>query len=102
MIVSFLQMQSLPTKITERVNLGKILIDFLYSYSHFESETFGISAYLPGKKPEKPNHYSLIQFLMLQSHTIQIDDPLNPHNNVGKSSFRFDEIKVLYYMVKEI
>jgi hypothetical protein len=28
------------------------------------------------------------------NQTVQIDDPLHSHNNVGKSSFKFFEIKV--------
>ena len=31
---------------------------------------------------------------MMQSKCVTIDDPMNPHNNVGKSSFKFYEIKV--------
>lgn len=30
----------------------------------------------------------------MQNPCVQIDDPLNNHNNVGKSSFKFYEIKV--------
>jgi len=26
-------------------------------------------------------------------HNVQIDDPISPQNNVGKSSFKFEEIK---------
>lgn len=29
----------------------------------------------------------------MHSQCVQIEDPLNPHNNVGKSSFKFFEIK---------
>ena len=33
--------------------------------------------------------------MMMQNPCVQIDDPLNTHNNVGKSSFKFYEIKVV-------
>jgi hypothetical protein len=33
------------------------------------------------------------------SACITIDDPLNPSNNVGKSSFKFYEIKVILLML---
>ena len=32
--------------------------------------------------------------MMMQNQCVTIDDPMNPHNNVGKSSFKFYEIKV--------
>jgi hypothetical protein len=31
---------------------------------------------------------------IIPSQCVTIDDPLNPHNNVSKSSFKFYEIKV--------
>jgi len=34
--------------------------------------------------------------MMMQNPCVTIDDPMNPHNNVGKSSFKFFEIKVIY------
>lgn len=36
----------------------------------------------------------------MQSYCVQIDDPLNNHNNVGKSSFKFSEIKVKSFSFK--
>ena len=30
------------------------------------------------------------------SNPLQIDDPLNPHNNVAKSSFKFEDIKISF------
>jgi len=63
-------------------------MDFLYYYVIFDEKNTGIYTCSPGKKPEKSNQYQLIQVLYNMS-VVQIDDPLNPHNNVGKSSFNF-------------
>jgi hypothetical protein len=35
--------------------------------------------------------------IMMNPGCVQIDDPLNNHNNVGKSSFKFYEIKVYLF-----
>lgn len=36
---------------------------------------------------------------MMASPCAQIDDPLNPHNNVAKSSFKFYDIKVKHFQI---
>jgi DNA polymerase sigma len=54
MIVSYMQGHHIPKTISQ-VNLGHLLLDFLYFYGHFDHETTGISTCLPGKKSEKPN-----------------------------------------------
>ena len=43
------------------INLGKLLIDFLTFFAHFDPESTGIYACLPGKKQEKPNFYDLLK-----------------------------------------
>jgi len=93
MITSFLQLKNYPTDLS-KVNLGMILIDFMVTYSEFNQNYNGIYTQLPpsyGKSPtpEKPNQYPVP--ILIQN--VQIDDPISPMNNVGKSSFKFEEIK---------
>jgi hypothetical protein len=40
--------------------------------------------------------------MMIHNNCITIDDPINPHNNVGKSSFKFFEIKVIQTSLKPL
>eukprot|EP00347_Sterkiella_histriomuscorum_P020274 403338429 len=89
MIVSYLQSIQAP-KLISQVNLGHILISFFQFYGDFQYQSYGIYTHLPGKISEKTNHYAIVNFL---TQTVQIDDPLHVHNNVGKSSFKFYEIK---------
>jgi hypothetical protein len=37
--------------------------------------------------------------MIMQNPCVQIDDPLNPGNNVAKSSFKFFEIKVRFWYI---
>ena len=46
MIVSFLQRNEYPREIS-KVNLGKILINFLNYYGSFDHDNFGVSCNLP-------------------------------------------------------
>jgi len=58
MIVSFLQMHQVPKSLCE-VNLGQVLLNFIQVYSVFDNEGVGIYTIMPGKPPEKLNHYPL-------------------------------------------
>lgn len=89
MLVSYLQACNVPKTIASGVNFGKLLLDFLSFYGHFDAEATGIYTFLPNKKPDRHNHYSLLQNFIFQNNSVQIDDPLNYNNNVGKSSFNF-------------
>ena len=49
MIVSFLQRNDYPREIS-KVNLGKVLINFLNYYGSFDHENYGVSCNLPEKR----------------------------------------------------
>ncbi len=91
MIMSFIQGNNYPPVLRD-VNLGRVVSEFLHFYSQFPFDTQGIYTKPPEKKtPEKPSHYLTTS---TQFQSPQIDDPLREGNNVGKSSYRFNEIKV--------
>lgn len=54
---------------------------------------YGICCRKPGDMTESQNFYNIMPDQMQQMNMYQvnkvpfIDDPLNPHNNVGKSTF---------------
>jgi DNA polymerase sigma len=68
MIVSFLQINE-PVRELSRVNLGRILINFLGFYGSLDHETTGISCQLPVCRQQppneiKPNNYPLISVIV--------------------------------------
>jgi DNA polymerase sigma len=64
MIVSYLQSHEQAKEIA-KVNLGKVLINFLGFYGSFDHENIGVSCHLPMKRQGqqmdlKPNQYPLL------------------------------------------
>jgi len=51
---------------------------------------------MPGEQGDKPNLYQNTnsEYNFFLQPRVVIDDPLMSNNNVGKSAFRFQEIKV--------
>jgi len=54
---------------------------------------------MPGEQGDKPNLYQNTnsEYNFFLQPRVVIDDPLMSNNNVGKSAFRFQEIKVSYF-----
>jgi hypothetical protein len=74
MIVSFLQSQEQQREIS-KVNLGKILANFLSFYGSFDHENTGISCHLPAaraghQRELKPNQYPLHNFVIIHSNNL--------------------------------
>jgi DNA polymerase sigma len=68
MIVSFLQSQDCPKEI-EKVNLGRLLINFLTYYASFDHENMGIACRLPASRHPlefKANYYPILNVSMLK------------------------------------
>ena len=64
MIVSFLQSMDVPKELA-KVNLGRILVQFLGFYGAFDQDNLGISCHLPASRRShdhhhKANHYQLL------------------------------------------
>ena len=91
MIVAFIQFRKLnKVRIPQNINLGNILLDFLHYYGEIlQYHDYGIMCRKPNDLTESNNFYSLIpEITMYQANKVPcIDDPLNPQNNVGKSTF---------------
>jgi DNA polymerase sigma len=102
MIVAFIQLRKLNhVRNPTQINLGNILLDFLHHYGEVLKFTEqGIMCRRPGDLSETKNFYPIIppQDLMYphQSSVPFIDDPLNPNNNVGKSTFQFLDIQTIF------
>ena len=64
-------------------------------YSDLDSTAYAIRCALPREDfGDIPNLYAVSDFQFFPSPQIYIDDPLNSSNNVGKSSYQFQQIKV--------
>lgn len=95
MIVSFLQEKRKPALKSE-VNMGETLLEFIRYYAQLDFSQYAICCKLPGEQSEKQNLYlnTNSDFNFFLQPRVVIDDPLMASNNVGKSAFRFQEIKV--------
>jgi DNA polymerase sigma len=93
MIVSFLQETKKPTDATQ-VNLGEVLLELIKYYSELDTVQNAIACRMPGSTFDTRNVYPSndTNFYFMAPHVV-IDDPLNQGNNVGKSSFRYPNIK---------
>jgi len=100
MIVAFIQFRKLnKVRIPQNINLGNILLDFLHYYGEIlQYHEYGIMCRKPGDVSESSNFYNLIpEITMYQANKVPcIDDPLNPQNNVGKSTFQFQDIQKIF------
>lgn len=100
MIVAFIQFRKLnKVRIPQNINLGNILLDFLHYYGEIlQYHDYGIMCRKPNDLTESNNFYSLIpEINMYQANKVPcIDDPLNPQNNVGKSTFQFQDIQKIF------
>ena len=95
MIVSFLQEKRKPNSKIE-VNMGETLLEFIRYYAQLDFSQYAICTKMPGEQSDKPNLYQNTnsEYNFFHQPRIVIDDPLMVNNNVGKSAFRFQEIKV--------
>lgn len=111
LIVSYLQAKQMPNELSN-VNIGRVLLEFLKYYAELDVKKFAIACSTPGAPNSRLNTYPMIDFdqnvslfvtltLQLQFNhlfntQIYIDDPLNQNNNVGKSAFRYQHIRVSF------
>ena len=107
MIVAFLQFQKMycnPMHCMENYrtyeqkheDLGYTIAQFFHFYYHTVSkfEDYRIHPHHPDDKfNQQPTIYGRTPFSSNNEDKLEIIDPLNPKNNVGKSSFNIDEIK---------
>jgi len=94
MIVAFIQFRDLSqVRIPQNINLGNILLDFLHYYGEIHHGS-AIMCRKPGDMTECSNFYTRpVENLYMPTESLCcIDDPLNPQNNVGKSTYQFSEI----------
>jgi len=68
-------------------------------YSDMDSNTYAIACALPGEDDKEiRNLYPVsdvnLPFSFFPQPQVHIEDPLNPANNVGKSSYQFHQIRV--------
>lgn len=95
MIVAYLQHEQEKKYVDLSIkgdNLGKLLYGFLSYYSNFDEKRYYIMA------TSKYNKYDIrhIPKFIQGCENIVIIDPLNCNNNVGKSSFNYLKIKMLF------
>lgn len=78
------------------VNLGETLLELIRYYAQLDFSQYAICCKMPGEQSDKQNLYQNINtdYNFFMQPRIVIDDPLMASNNVGKSAFRFQEIKV--------
>lgn len=99
MIVAFIQCRELnKVRVPQNINLGNILLDFLHHYGEVHHGA-AIMCRKPGDNSESNNFYTRAPEINQGFMTTEcpcIDDPLNPQNNVGKSSFHFKEIQKIF------
>ena len=106
LIVSFLQAKQISTDL-HQVNIGHVLLEFLKYYSELDVKKYASACSEPGHINQRLNIYpcddevsatefasSYMQFTNAYNQHIFIDDPLNMNNNVGKSAFRYQHIRV--------
>ena len=76
--------------------MGETLLEFIRYYAQLDFSQYAICCKLPGEQSEKQNLYlnTNSDFNFFLQPRVVIDDPLMASNNVGKSAFRFQEIKV--------
>lgn len=74
------------------------MLDFLHYYGEIlDYQQFGIMCAKPGQPTDSSNFYHLIPEIVYRSTQVPcIDDPLNPQNNVGKSTFQFCDIQKIF------
>jgi DNA polymerase sigma len=102
MIVAFIQHRKLnQIQMPNQINLGNILLDFLHHYGEMLKFTEqGITCRRPRDHTDSKNFYPIMPPQdMMYPHTSKvpyIDDPLNPNNNVGKSTFQFQDIQTIF------
>lgn len=100
MIVAFIQFRKLDkVKNPQTINLGNLLLDFLHYYGEvLQFMEYSVMCRSPGDINEPKNFYPRIPDTMLftQTQVPCIDDPLNPQNNVAKSSFHFHDIQKIF------
>jgi non-canonical poly(A) RNA polymerase PAPD5/7 len=92
MIVSFLQLHPREDSISPRANLGVLLLEFFELYGrHFNYLTVGIRVKGGGSYVRK----DMLCRQMGDGHRsiLCIEDPLNPTNDIGKSSYLVMEIR---------
>lgn len=111
MIVSFLQFQVFycPPMHTpdfykayehQHEDTGLTIAQFFHFYYYFvDIEKYVIAPNLPDQIPQQ---YPVYQKFMGAEDKLCITDPLNPANNVGKSSFNLDEIKECFKEACEV
>ena len=73
-----------------------MLLEFLRYYAQLDFSQFAICCKMPGEVSDKPNLYqnTNTEYSFFLQPRVVIDDPLMVNNNVGKSAFRFQEIRV--------
>lgn len=101
MLVAFLQNKTHRAETVDvgSPNLGKLFIEFLNCYSSSDYGLKEIRPFPPGVKVVSPPFF---QSPDLGMGAINIVDPLNPSNNVAKSSYRFHFLKVLHHYLDRI
>lgn len=107
LVVSFLQNQEDQGKciLKESINLGRLFMEFLYYYGVFFDPTkYIIYTHIPNEKNKDNSFQVIFKIFYLfkfsntttSSHDFIIVDPLNRTNNVAKSTFNFQQIKVTF------
>lgn len=76
--------------------MGETLLEFIRYYGQLDFSQYAICCKMPGEQGDKPNLYQNTnsEYNFFLQPRVVIDDPLMSNNNVGKSAFRFQEIKV--------
>lgn len=85
-------------RVPQNINLGNILLDFLHYYGEIHHGN-AIMCRKPGDVADCPNFYTRplgLDVYMATESPCCIDDPLNPQNNVGKSTYQFSEIQKIF------
>lgn len=70
------------------INLGKALTNFFYVYSSFDTQNCMINQKNEFTQPED----TIGQLNTNGTYILQIIDPCNDANNVGKQTYRFEEV----------
>jgi non-canonical poly(A) RNA polymerase PAPD5/7 len=88
MIVNFLKLQKKMSKSINIDKIGDLFYDFLFFYG--------------GRKDS--NYIDIDKNTIVNNNTglVYISDPLNKNNNVGKASFKFIEVKLIFLMSLQI
>jgi len=76
--------------------MGETLLEFIRYYGQLDFSQYAICCKMPEEQGDKPNLYQNTnsEYNFFLQPRVVIDDPLMSNNNVGKSAFRFQEIKV--------